>query len=61
MQKTLEITCLNCTQFCQNRNNDKLIKHLEELKKEGDYEHVTTNCTVLKSSLKSIGTTMGVV
>jgi len=48
----IRISCLNCTNYCKNKNLNKFKKHLEQLSKKGGYDKAVIKCGVLKSSLK---------
>lgn len=51
--KTKNISCVCCTQYCKNKNEQKLIKVLKALEKEG-VEEIIFNCQSLNGSIKKI-------
>lgn len=57
----IQITCLNCTNFCRNKNTKKLITELNNLKQKGGYAYAIVKCEVLKSTLKEEETTIKII
>jgi gluconate kinase len=50
MPEKIKISCLNCSQFCQNNDRQAFLDMIEEIKTEGGGEQVVVECEILKRS-----------
>lgn len=49
MVKEIKVTCLNCSQYCKNKNKEALIDQINELSEGASNIKIITECVMLKS------------